>query len=423
MAAEANNPIDPGEAEQRAWRVLVLSFASFCILAAALAYLAYWFVFVSTLRLPVELVAARGTIQVTDDRQSVSTTTRDASLTLGDGSSIETDASSQAFLPIRTPHTGDQIGALTVFRNSGIQLIRASTPRFPRSQSTMDVYLTAPAGRIGVELYPGDQPTHIHIESEGQQLRLDAPGRYLVNATAGGLEVAVYEGRAEWDHSTQPGVATIEAGEAAALDESGETILRQPLPENLATALTSGPEQVAWSFYNETQPDGVARAEQLILGQVLVLDRSQERWPGITLGHGETGMFQQLNTVIGDRRTLRLQISFRILEQSLSTCGELGSECPLMVRLDYFDVLGQRATYITGFYSAHNPALGYPLACSTCIAEHEQVRLATWYTFDSGNLLARLPANQLPSELISIQFYASGHAYQVQVRDLQLLLN
>ncbi len=89
---------------------------------------------------------------------------------------------------------------------------------------------------------------------------------------------------------------------------------------------------------------------------VVVFDRSQENWPGIRLGHGETGLIQSIEMDVSEYPTLELRATFYVDEQSLSTCGQRGSECPMMFRIDYVDVQGGERAYITGFYALHDPA-------------------------------------------------------------------
>ncbi|HQA68852.1 MAG TPA: hypothetical protein PK801_11045, partial [Aggregatilineales bacterium] len=116
-----------------------------------------------------------------------------------------------------------------------------------------------------------------------------------------------------------------------------------------------------------------------------------------------------------------LRGTFYVDEQSLSTCGQLGSECPMMMRMTYIDEQGVEREYIQGFYAYHDPSLDYPLTCDSCRAEHERISLQSWYTFRSGNLLTVLPAEQKPAIIQQVRFYASGHAYRVYVSEIELL--
>src|SRR5262249_38718521 len=105
-------------------------------------------------------------------------------------------------------------------------------------------------------------------------------------------------------------------------------------------------------------------------------------------------------------------------------CGFQGSECPLMVRLNYIDnssTDGELRNWIHGFYTRLDSQLGYPTRCNSCSLEHESVYSKSWYTYDSGNLLSQIPTDQEPRLLNNIQFYASGHRYDVYVSDVALL--
>jgi hypothetical protein len=180
--------------------------------------------------------------------------------------------------------------------------------------------------------------------------------------------------------------------------------------------------ETGWDFYNDREPPGTAYNAVFDGRPVAVIDRSQENWPNLRLGHGETGLVQFLDTDISDHDYLELRATFYVQEQSLSTCGVAGSECPMMVRMVYDDINGTEQVYIHGFYANHDPAQGWPLACATCRTDHERIALNSWYTFESGNLMALLPSELRPARVRQVSFYASGHAYKIYVSEIALLV-
>ncbi|MCX7938427.1 MAG: hypothetical protein N2545_03190, partial [Thermoflexales bacterium] len=123
-----------------------------------------------------------------------------------------------------------------------------------------------------------------------------------------------------------------------------------------------------------------------------------------------------------DRRSLQLRIDFRILYQEIPVCGGEGSECPLMVRIDYRTKDGRDAFWIQGFYASGTPS-GTSLPDyirSNPQNKHIARRLnAPEPPFESGNLLALIPDMQIVK---SISIYAEGHAVRTQVNTVELLL-
>jgi hypothetical protein len=144
-------------------------------------------------------------------------------------------------------------------------------------------------------------------------------------------------------------------------------------------------------------------------------------------GHAQTGIYQLINQGLKDYRTLQLHVSARLDYQSLGICGALGSECPLMVRIDYEDASGSPLQWVQGFYYWVDPAVTTnPTLCETCPVprqEHEQHPPNVEFFYDSPNLMEILAQNgNPPASVTSISVYASGHSYDVQVSEIELLV-
>lgn len=143
---------------------------------------------------------------------------------------------------------------------------------------------------------------------------------------------------------------------------------------------------------------------------------------GSGISWGRTGVRQIINENVVDRRSLQLRIDFRILYQEIPVCGGEGSECPLMVRLDYRTRDGRDAFWIQGFYAVGTPS-GTTLPDyirSNPQNKHIARRLnAPEPPFESGNLLALIPDMQI---LRAISIYAEGHAVRTQINRVELLL-
>jgi hypothetical protein len=119
---------------------------------------------------------------------------------------------------------------------------------------------------------------------------------------------------------------------------------------------------------------------------------------------------------------LELETTFLIHYQSISECGVEGSECPLMIHIVYTDTNGVTGReWYQGFYATLDPLYeSYKPRCASCTQDHQQINQDVWYTYESGNLLNILPAEARPAAINRIEFYASGHQYNVYVGEVSL---
>jgi hypothetical protein len=114
----------------------------------------------------------------------------------------------------------------------------------------------------------------------------------------------------------------------------------------------------------------------------------------------------------------------RILSQDVTTCGILGSECPIMLELEYQskdDPPDQSQFWRHGFFATRPPTDDSPLFCDTCLQEHEKLNQGIWYFYDSGDLFKLLPENRRPVKILRLKIYSSGHAYEALVANLAVV--
>jgi hypothetical protein len=110
-------------------------------------------------------------------------------------------------------------------------------------------------------------------------------------------------------------------------------------------------------------------------------------------------------------------MAMRIVSQNIlgfGGCGYLGSECPIILRIDYKDEHGTDREWIHGFYSGE-PADDWPVNWWS-----EQIQVGTWQPYNSGNLMDELAATS-PALIKSVTIYASGHSFQAMVTEVELL--
>ena len=144
----------------------------------------------------------------------------------------------------------------------------------------------------------------------------------------------------------------------------------------------------------------------------------------VGIGHADAGMRQVVNQDVTDFESLQLLVSMEVSEQSLGVCGEQGSECPLIIRIEYVDINGVDQTWQQGFYSVGEISEVTPDVCVACappLNEHQQVSFNQLVFYESENLLEKLgQVGILPSQIKSITIIASGHTFDTEVVDVAL---
>jgi hypothetical protein len=161
------------------------------------------------------------------------------------------------------------------------------------------------------------------------------------------------------------------------------------------------------------------------VGVNISVDEPGVRFRRVGLGHADAGLRQIIDEDVTDFDSLQLLISMEVSEQSLGVCGERGSECPLIVRIEYVDVNGVDQTWQQGFYTSGEISPVTPDVCVACappLNEHQRVPFDQLVFYESENLLERLgQLDILPRHVKSIMLIASGHTFDTQVVDVALL--
>jgi hypothetical protein len=115
----------------------------------------------------------------------------------------------------------------------------------------------------------------------------------------------------------------------------------------------------------------------------------------------------------------------QIIDQSLEVCGEKGSECPLMIQIEYIHVNGVNQVWQQGFYAVGTISDVTPDLCVTCaspLIEHVGIPFNQLVFYESENLLERLgQLNILPRQIKAVNLIAAGHTFDVEVVELALM--
>ncbi|NWG16612.1 MAG: hypothetical protein HXY41_08255 [Chloroflexi bacterium] len=416
-----------------AWGVLLLAFAMFCLTCVATGVGVYYFLFQSTSPLDMELRVGRGSIGV---NQQFVPLERD--LLNGDELSTGTDGQSQATVLFFDPQQQRRlIATVTVKGGTNLILRRALRPRFDWGNGQYSIEVQDFAGDLEVFVVrdlAGSFRMTINTQ-QGNLIDLGASGRYSVSVREGQTRVVNQEGKAALIPADRSQGRDIPEGSQGTIyTESPNEVSVVPAYVNLLenstfedTALiesAGGEMQVVariWGCRNDqvSAPRGTYRTE-IVDGRTIMRFVRGEN----ATSNGETrcvAFLGQSGRDVSGYDYLEMRASFSLNYQSLAACGWQGSECPLMLQVDYVDEDGELQTWYHGFYYLQ-PQPGNPLTCSSCRQEHDRVNEKSWYTYTSGNLLALLGPDERPQTILNVQFYASGHQYDVSIGEISLLV-
>lgn len=423
-----------------AWAVMLGAFFTFCVIFAFTLYGTYSFLFQSTVPMTAIAQASRGSIGITgtDLREDVERGMR----ALGLSNLVRpNDQDSQGIMLIQDPYRDNAfVSSLTLIGDSTALLRTALRPRFnwsnPFNQSGADyvVEFARLRGRFEVTI-ADDLPLDIALDlftDRRIRVRLSEAGWYSIEADNNSVTVVSHGGTALIYGPGSNFGYSITAGSGSVYNMDTDVIRALPrefqLLQNsqLAPSDTGGtPFPASWVCSSSpdviTEPRGNFSAERLDGRQTLRITRSGTQSPAQTECFQGLPIGQSWQDVAAYEQ-LSIRTSFYLNYQSLATCGVEGSECPLMLRLDYLNAAGENAFLIFGFYSVPAaPDRRFPQTCPNCIREHIRVQEKTWYSFDSGNILAGFPADQRPVAITRLEFYAAGHEYDVRVSRMELI--
>lgn len=404
--------------ERLAWTVLLVSFFVCVTLGVSGPLAVRWIrrnaqatqqISLQVQRAPLSMVrGGRGRpVSITEDTNDVL-----------EGSTISAPNGASGRLLIQPPElqSAAPIASIQVYDESELVLISARSPRFAASPLPHKVKLKLRGGRARINVFgQSDRPSVVEVETVDGLVALKE-GSYEVKVNAV-TETAVRYGEAE---------VTNVIGETLVLGLRERCLLdgdriEGPLPaaRNLVVnGSFENPLDDGWESYGEqtdpTQPPGNVEITMAAVGNE---ERQVVEFYRDGINHAEVGIQQDIGYDVRDFSSLELYMTVRIVSEDilgLGGCGTLGSECPIIVRLDYKDVYGNDREWLHGLYIGE-PADGWPI-----YDWHEQVEPGTWQPFSSPNLMEELETTP-PATIRSLRIYASGHSFHVLATDIELL--
>jgi len=414
--------------QRLAWAFLLSSFA-ICLLAtitvplSANAYLQN-----STQFLNVIVRSSQGTVNVNDAPNEWRAVLAGEERSIESASGILTSGSAIASLFVYAPGSQqpaeeELLARLQVYSNTSVDLVTASAPRFNVSSAEQILELKLESGRLRLTLPERrGRPFVTAITTPQGRVVIRDPGQYHLEANTQETQVVVQEGRA----------TVTAAGETLGLlpDQRAElypgAVPVGPLvPErNLVENGDFNDRFDRWQLYQWTlelldQPEGKLEIVPVAGDPALRAIREGE-------GHADVQLSQLINQDVTDFNSLLLEVDFRIVGQTLNVCGVAGSECPLIVRIEYDDVNGNSQVWWQGFY-----AVGQidpdetPDSCRTCPSPrfvHYQVTPGQ-FSFFRNDLIQSLARQGFspPSRINRIIVVMSGHSFEVELLNVALI--
>jgi hypothetical protein len=412
-----NNP------ERLAWTVLLAAFAAFVALAVGIPTAISAVLNQSTVAAAAYVRLQAGRIQTyappatERDARVVSLEGRD----LDEGSTVivDSDASSQGLITISPAGAREPLVSALAYSGARIQIWRASTPRFTISRARDEVSLIMTAGRAQFTVRPRDaREANVTILTPYGYLSL-REGIFTVEVANGEARVLSREGSL-LAHSNRAGLAplALAAGERTALNDQSQTLTKAAPERNLVRNNLFVGDYTPWETEIRSASGSEGRVRLALTGgeSSIVLDRL-----GNDLNWGRTGVFQIIGENVSGRASLRLRIDFKILSQQIKVCGNLGSECPMMVNITFIDKAGTQREWFQGFYADGTPTPDLPdVVRDNPTTRHVAKTLNARESFESENLLL---GELRDAQLIQrIRVYAEGHAVQTQVFEVDLLV-
>ena len=408
-----NNP------ERLAWVILLLSFFTCVSLAVATPLSIRHYILYSCVEQDVTLEVQRPPLSVTLPRRDLPISVADRMDDIHEHTIIATDATAGR-LVVHAPQVDSPvIVTVQLYDNTEVVLSSAHSPRFSVSHLPHSITLSVRKGRVRIGVSNSDdRPTIVQINTSHGTVTL-ADGSYEIKVNAK-TEVTVRSGQADVSNDD----LAVQLGPAErVIVNDGRIVGPQPAPRNLVTNGDFQAQLDGWTSYNKDieiagEPEGQVRPIKLDAQWAAVIEREGK-------GHDETGISQQLDADIHDFSFLQLYLSLRIEEQNVPVCGKDGSECPVMVRINYQDTYGADREWLQGFYSmldTNTP--GNQPVCTTCSTRNEHIRVPenTWYPYLSPNLIPLLSQDgQPPASITSITIYASGHTYRAAIAEVELI--
>lgn len=409
-----------------AWFVLLGGFAIFSALCLSVPFITNAIIQNSSQSLQLSVATTSGTVAI-DQASNGSMTAlppEAAPIDITAGAEILTNAADSATLLTFAPETQLLLLRAQLYGNSSVQIAQATAPRFRISSAEQEMVLTMRSGRMRLTLLPVDgRPFSLKMNTPQGEINFLQPGQYAIEVNNEQTQLSVQTGEVLLNSDTAADPILLQTDERGLINLDGQPSGPLSTERNLLKngdfhADFSSWIITDWNIDLDGQPSGETQIIEVAGEPTLKFER-------LGVGHADAVVRQILNQNVTDYQTLQLQITLRIVQQSLGVCGQVGSECPLTLEIEYDDINGNRQVWRQGFYSVGNFAADTPDTCVTCrppFNSHIYIIPERLITYDI-NLIASLSLQGYPPprELRSLSIIAAGHSFESEVASISLL--
>jgi len=398
----ADQPMAAARARRRAWICLVTAFAIWCVMAGSVAVTGWSYRRNATESPSATLSVERGTVFYGGPSAADQMRARPG-MPADEGGIVEVGDNGLATLDLFDGSSVKLMG------NTRMELSLLRVGKFNPDHTRLVLGMIEGAAHFSIA---GKLPY-------GREVMLNTPhgkvslskGEYLVWVQDDGTRVSSYVGQAKAgvdDHAVR-----IRDGQRALLPPDGFPRGPFPLAENLLKNGDFARQFAGWTMLDNNEPGrpdvgGTRRlVDETIAGkrvQAMQISRDTDKDT-----HNETGITQDVNRDVSAYRNIAVTAWVKINSASLSGGGYLGSEYPVMFRVNYTDERGGRPGWTHGFYFA-NPE-NRPTANGEIIAQGE------WFPFLGQ--LSELPDH--PIFIKSIEVLSAGHDFDASIADIRLI--
>ncbi len=398
--------------ERIAWTVLWVAFVVFCVLITGIPLGLRYYLLHATKDQDTLLQRIEGTILVQRANGDKPYGVTDSAL-VSPGDEVILDATARGTLDFF------ERSHVALYSNTTLELMLVVVPRFGPSDQPNRITLNLTKGlvRVGVAL-PGEREIAFRVVTPHTSVWLEE-GSYRIEVTNETTQVTVVRGSATLEAGSVPVV--LQQGTRTRVDLTGVPAEPLPAARNL---IENGdfrqPLSTGWLTYTEVLTSAVQppMAEMLEDG-----GRQAVRLFQLAANdgdHTEVGIRQKLDQDVRDFDRLEVALDVSLNHQSLSGGGQLSSEFPIIVRIDYKDLWGNDNFWTHGFY--YQNRAGYPVGPDPWgQPKGEQIPEGVWYPYESGNLLELLGESK-PAQITGLSVYASGWNYDGLVSEVQLIV-
>ena len=414
------------ERQRLAWVLLLGSFFVCMVITIASPFAANALVQNLTESLTIFVQANQGTVGLDDTTgERTAILAGEGGVFIEPGERVLTGGTASALIAVNPPNEEHLLTRLQVYSDTDITLLEAETPRFGVSDRNHSLRVRLDNGRIRLTIPEfGERPSQIVVATPQSDITIQSAGQYTVIVSNEETQVTVQAGELDVAAVDSEASLNLAENERGVVPTGSIPVGPLETERNLISNGDFSEELSRWTIF----PWNVDRADQPA-GQVRVLDAGDVPRLNISRqgeGQAEVLLRQSINQDVTEIDSLRLLVTFRILNQSLEVCGIVGSECPLFLRVNYIDGGGLSNTWQHGFYALGEPIPGVqPDGCTTCAMVqdvHERVPLGQeyFYDVDLGEEIAR--QGRIPPRFIeSIILVSSGHSFEIEVVDVALL--